>query len=387
MRITVSFTSYPSRINSVHKVVESLYRQTVQADEIVLYLSLNEFPNAESDIPETLRCLINQKGFKIAWVYGNLKSHKKYYYALREYRDTVVITVDDDKIYAETMIADLIKSYRRFPNAVSARNVRIIFKNVETLEPYSKWKNGKYLAEYADVPRTDLCAIGAGGICYPPTLVNEDWFQEKIMLKAASEHDDLWLKYNEIINNIPVVYVKPSQEDITIENSLTCRLADNNLYGNGNDECISKLVALLKEWDAAWYQKWFQNLMTREEYIIEKKRYYAEVFSGAFDKVGNVPIYFYGAGKTARRILMILSDLGLLRRITAIIVSEKSGNPSSLYSLQVRSLSELDLNNEFGVIWGVNETNKKEVVDRLTDYNYKNIDLDMRIIKRYSADL
>lgn len=128
MKIIVSFTSYPPRINSVHQVVESLYRQTVPADEIVLYLSLDEFPLEAASLPGKLKSLIGQGGFRIEWVHGNLKSHKKYYYALQEYKDAVVITVDDDKIYAETMIGDLIKSHERFPDAVSARAVRIMFK-------------------------------------------------------------------------------------------------------------------------------------------------------------------------------------------------------------------------------------------------------------------
>ena len=83
MRIIVSLTSYPPRINGVHKVVESLYRQSVKADEIVLYLSLEEFPEAEEELPATLRALIGKGGFRVAWVHGNLKSHKKYYYALQ----------------------------------------------------------------------------------------------------------------------------------------------------------------------------------------------------------------------------------------------------------------------------------------------------------------
>ena len=78
MRIIVSFTSYPPRIKSVHRVVESLYRQTVKADEIILYLSLDEFPKVEAELPEKLRRMIGQGGFRIAWVCGNLKSHKKY---------------------------------------------------------------------------------------------------------------------------------------------------------------------------------------------------------------------------------------------------------------------------------------------------------------------
>lgn len=383
MKIIVSFTSYPPRINGVHQVVESLQRQTVQADEIVLYLSMDEFPDMDVALPEELKGMIGQKGFRVVWVRGNLKSHKKYYYALQEYKDAVVITVDDDKIYARTMIEDLIKSYKRFPDAVSARVVRLMLKEAEKLEPYCRWENGKYIEEYADMPRRDLCAIGIGGICYPTTLVDEGWFREELITGVAEKCDDLWLNYNEIINNVPVVYAKPSQKDITIENSQIYSLAANNLYGDGNDRCIERLSSLLKKHNASCYQKWFGNLLTMEAYVVEKKKYYTDLFGGVLDKVGNMPVYLYGAGKIAGLYLRILADLGLLLKITAIIVTEKEGNPSDLYGLQVRALAELEPNKEFGVILGVSEANEREVKIKLSDYNYKNIELDMRIIMRY----
>lgn len=383
MRIVISFTSYPPRINCVYQVVESLYRQTIPADEIVLYLSMDEFPDAEADLPERLIELIGRGGFRIEWKPGNLKSHKKYYYALQEYRDAVVITVDDDKVYAQTMIEDLIESYRRFPEAVSARNARIMLRRAETVESYCRWENRKYMEEYADIPRMDLCAIGVGGICYPPALVKAEWFDEAAILKSAEDHDDLWLKYNEVMCNIPVVYTKPSGEDITIDHSQTCSLAASNLYGSRNDECISRLFAMIKERDSDHCREWFRNLMTWEAYLAAKKGYYAEIFGNVFDKAGDLPVYFYGAGRIARRYFMVLEDLALLKRITAIIVSDRAGNPPVLYGLQVKVLSELDPDKEFAVILGVNEANRKEVRDRLAAYDHRNIELDMRIILRY----
>ena len=134
MRVIISLTSYPPRIKGVHKVIESLYRQTVLADEIILYLSNEEFPGKERDIPFQLKELLGKKGFRIEWVGGNLKSHKKYYYALKKFRKDIVITIDDDKIYADTMISELVESCYRFPNAVSARLVRMIVKTNEALE-------------------------------------------------------------------------------------------------------------------------------------------------------------------------------------------------------------------------------------------------------------
>lgn len=383
MKIIVSFTSYPPRINSVHKVVESLCRQTVQADEIVLYLSLDEFPEADKNLPEALRNMIGRNRFRVAWVHGNLRSHKKYYYALQEYKDALVITVDDDKIYAQTMISELVESHMRFPDAVSARNVRIILKKGKALETYCNWERDVYLEEYADMPRMDLCAIGAGGICYPAWLVNGDWFQKEIIMETAAYNDDLWLKYNEIINNITVVYVKSSQQDITIENFQRNNLASRNLYNNGNDECIAGLLALLHTGHAKCYREWVQDLMTWEEYFTEKKRYYAGIFNTAFDSIGRKPAYFYGAGERAKAFLRILADLGLTQRIAAIMVSDRAGNPSNMYGLPVRQLSELNPNKEFAVIFGVNEENRKNITDRMTEYQYQIIELNMHTIERY----
>ncbi len=382
MNIVVSFTSYPPRISTVHRVVESLYQQTMPADEIILYLSLDEFPEMESDLPDTLNRLNGQKGFRIEWVQGNLKSHKKYYYALQNYKDAVVITVDDDTVYAKTMISELVESHKRFPDAVSARRVRMIIKNSEGLEPYGKWEGETYLDEYADIPRMDLCAVGIGGILYP--VFNRDhWSDKKMIFEMAEEQDDLWLKYNEIIDHIPIVYTKSSQEDITIEDSQIDRLSFNNLYGNGNDKCMYELCVLLKEQDEKGYREWFQKLMTWDEYLIEKKKYYSSIYNTMFDKFGDMPVYVYGAGIMAQYILMILEDLGLTQRIAGIIVSDKLANPSELYNLQIKELSEIDQNMTLGIILGVRSENRKEVRDILQGYNCQYIELDLRIIARY----
>lgn len=384
MKTIVSLTSYPPRICGVHKVIESLYRQTIPADEIILYLSLEEFPEMEAGLPEALRRLNGQKGFRIEWVQGNLKSHKKYYYALQQYKDAAVITVDDDTIYAETMISELIESHKRFPDAVSARKVRIILKCGEVLAPYSKWTRGEYLDEYIDeyidVPRMDLCAIGSGGICYP-AMNHDHWFDEEMMLKIAGEQDDLWLKYNQLADNIPVVYTKASQKDITIEDAQINQLTSNNLYGGKNDICIHALSELLKEQDENVYQKWFQNLMTWEELFTEKKKYYLSIYNAVFDELGDMPVYVLGRGITAQKFLMALADLGLIHRIESVISLGESGY--HLHGLQVRSLSEINKDNEMGVILGAHRKYREKFINSLTGYNYRIIELDMKIIKFY----
>lgn len=381
MKIIISLTSYPPRIQGVHKVIESLYMQTVPADEIVLYLSEEEFPNLGADIPDTLQKRIGQQGFHIKWVKGNLKSHKKYYYALREYRDDVVITVDDDTIYAQSMVSELVAGWKRFPEAISARNARIILKKGERLEEYGRWDT--HLDEYVHVPRMDLCAIGAGGICYGPKCAGRGWFEKKIFMETAENQDDLWLKYNEIIQNIPVVYVQPSQKDGKIEHSQDDCLTVRNVHHHGNDHCIERMAAMMKTHYRKQYEVWHDNLMEREEYIARKKLFHHNIIKKPMEQAGDIPIYFYGAGKNAEFLLNVLSDLRLTGRIKCVIVSDLTGNPSEIAGLEVRPLCEIDKSGKVGILFGVNEKNQREIENSLKEYDYQCIRLDMQKLMRY----
>lgn len=381
MKIIVSLTSYPPRIGCVHRVVESLFRQTVRADEIILYLSRDEFPDGEADLSDELRKLVGVNGFHIEWVRGNLKSHKKYYYAMQNYKKDIVITVDDDTVYAESMISDLMKTYQCFPHAVSARRVRIILKNGNVLEQYRKWDG--YLDEYANMPRRDLCAIGVGGVLYPPERISSNWFDEEEIVKYASAQDDLWLKYNEILNDIPVVYSKPSQEDFMIENSQEGRLAANNLYSNGNDRCIDELLLLMQRKHLICYEIWMQGLMRREEYIRRKKAYYCNLIKTDLDEAGSIPFYLYGAGKAADFYLKILSDMQLINRVTAVIVSEQKDNPQKLEGVEVKQLNEIGRTAKFAVTFAVNGNNRKEIYNMLKKNGYQFMEINFREVGRY----
>lgn len=380
--IIVSFTSYPPRIGGVHKVVESLFKQSVQADEIILYLSLEEFPDAEECLPDTLRELIGKRGFRIEWVEGNLRSHKKYYYALQAYSDDTVITVDDDVIYAESMISDLVRECRRFPQAVAARRVRIVLKSGNGLESYQKWDGN--LEEYAGIPRMDICAIGVGGICYPPGIVNERWFRKDVMSSVAGKQDDLWLKYNEVMDNVPVVHVRPSQKDIPFDSTEDdCLSISNVLYG-GNDRCASALLERMIAENKDCYERWFQCLMNWDQYAEKKKEYCRRLLQKDMDRARGMPVYCYGAGICAEYLLDQLSALQLTGAITSIIVSDRTGNPAELNGIMVRQLDEIDREKPFGVIFGVSESNRRLIeTTALKEYAYCPIELNDWALTEY----
>lgn len=72
-KIIVSFTSYPRRIYTVDKVIDSILKQTVLPNKIVLYLSQSEFEGVH-DMPDFGK--YEKYGFEIHWYKENLKSHK-----------------------------------------------------------------------------------------------------------------------------------------------------------------------------------------------------------------------------------------------------------------------------------------------------------------------
>lgn len=108
-KIIVSLTSFPERINQVRKVLDSILNNTLKPDLIVLVLSIDEFPNKE--IPKELTDLENEGKLKIKWVEGNEYPYKKLMYTLKDYPDDLIITVDDDVIYAPNIIQTLVNEY------------------------------------------------------------------------------------------------------------------------------------------------------------------------------------------------------------------------------------------------------------------------------------
>ena len=90
--ITVSFTTYPAREKWLPVVVGSLLRQKLQPDRIVLYLSNEQFETVDDKILNSIK----KQGVNVKLVDGDMRSHKKYLYAFKEYPEDIVITVDDD---------------------------------------------------------------------------------------------------------------------------------------------------------------------------------------------------------------------------------------------------------------------------------------------------
>lgn len=238
-RLIVSLTSYPPRIGTVAKVLDSIYAQTRKADEIVLWLAEAQFPGKEADLPQNLVQLMERKRLTVRWC-EDLKPHKKYFYALQEYRDDLVVTIDDDLLYPKDMLAALYKSYLLYPDAVSSvRTHLILISEQNQIMPYDTWP--KEIDICIHEPCMQLIATGGAGTLYPPNLFGREFFNREAIQQICPLADDLWLKAMQLMSGVPVVLARSFEPLRYLPGTQEDALRQKNVSQKQNDAQLEKI--------------------------------------------------------------------------------------------------------------------------------------------------
>ena len=235
--VIISLTSYPARLPQLHIVIRSLLKQRVAPEKIILYLGTD---TKEADIPLKLKKL-TKHNFEIRTSYEDLKPHKKYFFAMQEFPNHTIITVDDDLIYDRNLVKNLLECAKNNPGCVCARRVNLITKDENgNLNSYSKWK-----WEYRGLtePSNSLIATGCGGILYPPHILPPETFDTAAIKEHCLNTDDIWLKFMELKNNIKVVFSNNKVvHPLTLRHTQESGLLQTNTAGeNRNDINIKKM--------------------------------------------------------------------------------------------------------------------------------------------------
>jgi len=119
--LIASCTSYPPRISNLPKVIDTILGQTVQPDEVIINLSRDEFPAEQlpQDVAEYIK---SHEKVSVNWLDGNWKVYKKFLPILKDHPDDLILSFDDDTIYPEGIIADLLSVHEQYPDAPIASN-------------------------------------------------------------------------------------------------------------------------------------------------------------------------------------------------------------------------------------------------------------------------
>ncbi|MCR5837505.1 MAG: hypothetical protein K6G88_13460 [Lachnospiraceae bacterium] len=240
-KMIVSFTSYPERIEYAALVAENMVNQTFPADEIVLWLAEEQFEDKEA-LPKLIKELVAQEKLTIKWCY-DLKSHKKYFYAMQEYVDAIIITIDDDINYSSRTLEHLFCGYISYPKSISSLRTHLIVTDDKEVRPYSYWI--KECDGYIQTPSMRLLATGCAGILYPPAIFETEFFDESVIEEMCLNADDLWLKALEIYYDIPTVLVRAHDGISVREGSQETSLWNSNI--TENDVQWNKICQWFKE--------------------------------------------------------------------------------------------------------------------------------------------
>lgn len=186
--VIVSLTTFPARMKTLPIVLESLFRQTVKPDKIILWLADTQFSD-KNKVNLKLHKFITL-GLNVEYC-EDLRSHKKYYYSMKNNPDAIVITVDDDIIYSEDMIEKILLVHKKYPNCIVANRAhRIRFLNEMPLS-YKEWE-GRAITKSG--PEIDLCPTTGAGCLFPPKSLDQRVFDKRVFLNICKYADDLCSK-------------------------------------------------------------------------------------------------------------------------------------------------------------------------------------------------
>ena len=237
-KITVSLASYPARFKTLDVVLKRLLDQTMKPDRLILYLDDFTHP---SEVPGAVLDL-TRYGLEIRYVPHNLKPHKKYFFAMQEYPEDVVITVDDDTVYPRALVETLVASWRRFPDCVSAlRAHKITFGHDGKIRPYAEWE---WECGERDHPSMRYVATGGCGVLYPPRSIAPAAFDVEAIRETSLNNDDLWLKFMEVETGTRVVICgkQALMDCVELQETQTTSLKEDNVSRGANARCFAALM-------------------------------------------------------------------------------------------------------------------------------------------------
>ena len=213
-KIIVSLTSIPNRSHDLYYCLHSLFNQSLKPDKIILWLSEDDFPNKNDDIPNEILDF-EKFGLSIEWC-ENIKSYKKLLPAIRKYPNDYIVTADDDIYFPNNWLETLWIEHNKYPNClISSRARKIDFNKKDySLKKYANWKLFKKGVEpsFLNFPTN-----GAGTLFFPNSL-SKDFFNQDLFTKLSPLGDDIWVWAMAVRNNTKIKVVNNPIHDLTYIN-------------------------------------------------------------------------------------------------------------------------------------------------------------------------
>jgi len=241
--LIVSLTTFPERIGTVALCLDSLLRQSLKPDRLILWLSeSNELGRpviSQASLPADL-CRLIPRGLEIRWC-KDIRSFRKIVPTLRAHPTALIVTADDDIFYPRHWLKALYDAYQAEPQYVHCHRAHLMqYDATGAPMPYNQWQ---MMAHGYQGPSFDLFPTGVGGVLYAPRHLHAEMLNESAFLALCPKADDVWLKAMSVMAHTECKKVTPHTFtfcSIRIPNNRT--LESENVTLNGNDPQIKAVL-------------------------------------------------------------------------------------------------------------------------------------------------
>lgn len=252
-QLIVSLTTFPKRIDTVHLTINTLLRQRLKPDKLVLWLAEEQFPKRERELPKKLLKL-KDLGLSIEWC-EDLKSYKKLIPSLKKYPEDIIVTADDDLYYEEDWLESLYNAYIKNPNNIYVRRATRLGITKEKFTPISNRKH--FYTNYFN-PSYKNMLLGGSGCLFPPHSLHQDIFNINKIKTLIPTQDDFYFWAMSVLNHKKIGIVKGFEADLyCIDGTQDCGLCkinkDNQSGISGYEACMRlnsaypQLIEILNE--------------------------------------------------------------------------------------------------------------------------------------------
>lgn len=235
--IVISFTTFQARIKAVDHMLRSLVAGTMLAEGIYLYIDQETKDLLEAEKGSFLNNLVKE-GYLHLRVVENTRSYKKLIYAIEEHPTKNIVICDDDVLYPDYWLADIVERHRQINQPkviVGTRAHRITYNPDGTPSPYNGWekevKGEKALC-------TDLFPTGTGGVLYPPGSMPPLTGNVELFRKYAPTNDDIWFWFCGLKNGCKFATTNrpfDPKDFSEVPDSQSLSLFTVNVHQGGND--------------------------------------------------------------------------------------------------------------------------------------------------------
>ena len=242
--VTISLTTFPDRIEKSYYAIKSLMLQSYKPDRIILWLAEEQFPDKK--LPHKFDAL-QAAGLEIKYC-QDLRSHKKYFYALQEQKkNELVVTYDDDIIYEHDSLQKLVEAHTKYPNAIICnRGHEMMLSEDGVLQEYSTWKI--HSSEGVMNPSMRIMPSTGNGCLYPFQSVPAIAFDWQIIKENALTADDIWMRFCSLQKKTQVVKTRETIAILcNVWGSQHEALTNVNDLAGENQRVIDNLLSVFPE--------------------------------------------------------------------------------------------------------------------------------------------